>query len=110
MMFDMDVRKLTSSLTRVGVLFALPTTLLFSDSIEADAGGQLPNIVYIIADDQTYSDFGFMGNDLVKTPNLDELANQSLVYTNGYVPSSVCRPSLATMLMGTYPPSKWYLL
>lgn len=102
-MFDMDVRKLPSCLSRVAVLLALPTALLFSDSIEANVGAQLPNIVYIIADDQTYSDFGFMGNDTVKTPNLDELANQSLVYTNGYVPSSVCRPSLATMLMGTYP-------
>jgi len=62
-----------------------------------------PNIVLIIADDQAYGDFGFMGNDTVRTPRLDELARQSARYPNGYVPMSVCRPSLATVLTGLYP-------
>jgi len=66
-----------------------------------------PNIVMIIADDQTYSDFGFMGNDLVETPNLDRLATQSAVFVNGYVPTSVCSPSLATLLTGLYPHHDW---
>ena len=64
---------------------------------------QRPNIVMIIADDQLYSDFGFMGNGSVRTPNLDELASQAAIYTDAYVPSSVCRPSLATLLTGLYP-------
>ncbi len=62
-----------------------------------------PNIVYIISDDQTYRDFGFMGNKRVHTPNLDALAAKSLVFENGYVPTSVCRPSLVTLLTGLYP-------
>ena len=62
-----------------------------------------PNVVMIVADDQSYRDFGFMGNDLVHTPNLDRLARQSARYPNGYVPMSVCRPSLATLLTGLYP-------
>jgi arylsulfatase A len=62
-----------------------------------------PNIVMIISDDQTYTDLGFMGNTRVRTPNLDELARQSARYTHGYVPSSVCRPSLVTLLTGLYP-------
>lgn len=62
-----------------------------------------PNIVMLIADDQQYSDFGFMGNSRVQTPNLDELAREAAVYTKGYVPSSVCRPSLVTLLTGLYP-------
>ncbi len=62
-----------------------------------------PNIVYIISDDQTYRDFGFMGNERVHTPNLDALAAKSLVFENGYVPTSVCRPSLVTLLTGLYP-------
>ncbi len=67
------------------------------------ADPQSPNIVMIISDDQTYSDFGFMGNSRVRTPNLDALARQSARYTHGYVPSSVCRPSLVTLLTGLYP-------
>ena len=62
-----------------------------------------PNIVYIISDDQAWMDFGFMGNERVHTPNLDSLAQQSARFVNGYVPSSVCRPSLATLLTGLYP-------
>jgi len=65
--------------------------------------GDRPNIVMIISDDQTYTDFGFMGNKDALTPNLDRLARQSTVYPNGYVPSSVCRPSLVTLLTGLYP-------
>jgi len=62
-----------------------------------------PNIVVIISDDQAYSDFGFMGNSKVKTPHLDRMAALSAQYPNGYVTTSVCRPSLATLLTGLYP-------
>jgi len=57
----------------------------------------------IISDDQTYRDFGFMGNKKVHTPHLDKLAEQSAFFPNGYVPTSVCSPSLATILTGLYP-------
>ena len=62
-----------------------------------------PNVVLIISDDQAYTDFGFMGNRMVRTPHLDRLAAQSARFTHGYVPTSVCRPSLATLLTGLYP-------
>ena len=44
-----------------------------------------------------------MGHDAVQTPHLDALAAESMVYTRGYVPTSVCRPSLATMITGLFP-------
>lgn len=62
-----------------------------------------PNIVYIVADDQSWSDFGFMGNSRVHTPNIDKLASKSARFTNGYLPCSVCRPSLVTLLTGLFP-------
>lgn len=62
-----------------------------------------PNVVIILADDQSYRDFGFMGNEIVHTPHLDRLARRSVRFPNGYVPMSVCRPSLATLLTGLYP-------
>jgi uncharacterized sulfatase len=67
------------------------------------AAPQPPNVVLILADDQSYRDFGFMGNEVVQTPHLDRLAAKSARYTRGYVPMSVCRPSLATLLTGLYP-------
>ena len=62
-----------------------------------------PNVVMIISDDQAWTDFGFMGHEVIQTPHLDRLASESALFTHGYVPSSLCRPSLATMITGLYP-------
>ncbi len=62
-----------------------------------------PNIVFLISDDQAWGDYSFMGHPHIQTPCLDKLAAQSLVFTRGYVPSSLCCPSLATMISGLYP-------
>jgi hypothetical protein len=61
-----------------------------------------PNVVMIVGDDMAWTDFGFMGHDVVKTPRLDALAGESAVFPNGYVPTSLCRASLATLLTGEY--------
>ena len=66
-------------------------------------GTVMPNIVMIVADDQSFRDFGFLGNDLVHTPHIDALARVSARYPAGYVPMSLCRASLATLLTGLYP-------
>lgn len=62
-----------------------------------------PNVVLIISDDQAWTDFGFMGHEVIETPSLDRLARQSALFPRGYVPSSLCRPSLATIITGLYP-------
>jgi uncharacterized sulfatase len=62
-----------------------------------------PNVVMIISDDQTWTDFGFMGHSVVRTPHLDRLASESLLFPHGYVTMSLCRPSLASMITGLYP-------
>ena len=62
-----------------------------------------PNVVLIISDDQGWKDYSCMGHPHIQTPHLDKLAGESLVYTRGYVPDSLCRPSLASILTGQYP-------
>lgn len=62
-----------------------------------------PNIVFIISDDQAWTDYGFTGHEHVETPNLDRLANEGLTFTRGYVPTSLCSPSLASIITGVYP-------
>ena len=62
-----------------------------------------PNVVMILSDDQAWTDFGFMGHPEIRTPHLDRLAARSAVFPRGYVPSSLCRPSLATLISGQYP-------
>jgi uncharacterized sulfatase len=67
------------------------------------AQAQKPNIVLILSDDQAWTDYGFMGHPKIKTPHLDKLAKESLTFTRGYVPSSLCCPSLASVITGLYP-------
>ena len=62
-----------------------------------------PNVVFLISDDHGWTDYGFMGHPVVQTPHLDQLASEGMVWTRGYVPTSLCRPSLATLMTGLYP-------
>lgn len=71
-------------------------------------GGAPPNIVLIISDDQGFGDYGFMGHPVIRTPHLDRLAAESVVYTRGYVTTALCCPSLATILTGRYPHEHGY--
>jgi uncharacterized sulfatase len=77
--------------------------LLVSCGADETSVDKKPNVLFIISDDQKWDDFSFMGHDIVDTPNIDTLASQSAVFENGYVPSSLCRPSLATITTGQYP-------
>jgi uncharacterized sulfatase len=86
------------------LLLLLAPLLSCCAAVERDAGSERPpNVVMIISDDQAWTDFGFMGHEEIRTPHLDALARRSLVFERGYVPSSLCRPSLATMITGLYP-------
>ena len=67
------------------------------------AAEPLPNVVLIISDDQAWTDYGFMGHEAIQTPNLDRLAREGVCYTRGYVPTSLCRASLMSMISGLYP-------
>jgi arylsulfatase A-like enzyme len=62
-----------------------------------------PNIVLIISDDQDNEHLGFMGNKVVRTPNIDLLANDGTVFSTCHLTASRCRPSLASLLSGRLP-------
>jgi len=61
-----------------------------------------PNIVLIMTDDQGYGDFGFAGNPVLRTPNLDRMAAEGTRVEPFYV-SPVCAPTRAALMTGRYP-------
>jgi arylsulfatase A-like enzyme len=65
-------------------------------------GAEKPNVILIISDDQGFPDYRFMGHERIKTPHIDKMAKESLLYTRGYV-MPVCSPSLASLLTGKLP-------
>jgi len=62
-----------------------------------------PNIVFILADDMGYGDFGAVNKGLSHTPTLDQLMRQGVTFTQHYTASPVCNPSRACLLTGRYP-------
>lgn len=62
-----------------------------------------PNIVLIISDDQSWTDYSFMGHEHIQTPRIDQLASQGLTFTYGYTTSPLCSPALASIATGLYP-------
>ena len=70
--------------------------------IAAQAQPEPPNLLLIVVDDAGYGDFGFMGSKQIRTPHLDQVAKDGVIFTNGYVTSPVCSPSRAALLTGRY--------
>ncbi|MFS4482751.1 sulfatase [Hyunsoonleella sp. 2307UL5-6] len=61
-----------------------------------------PNIVFILVDDLGYHDLGVTGSTFYETPNVDKLANEGMMFTQGYAASRVCSPSRASIMTGKF--------
>ncbi len=69
----------------------------------AQSARQRPNIVFICSDQHSFKYTGYAGHPLVKTPNLDRIARQGVIFENAYCGSPVCTPGRACMMTGLYP-------
>jgi uncharacterized sulfatase len=84
----------------IAIHYALIGLVLWSPAASA---AERPNVVIILSDDQAWGDYSFLGHPNIQTPHLDRLASQSVTFTRGYVPTSLCRPSLMSLITGLYP-------
>ncbi|MHC4872462.1 MAG: sulfatase family protein [Planctomycetota bacterium] len=62
-----------------------------------------PNLLFIFTDQQRFDTLACYGNDFIKMPNLNKLAEQSYVFENAYVTQPVCTPSRSSIMTGLYP-------
>ncbi len=101
------MKKLIEMKNLLGMKKLIGTALLiictaFTMHTEASANKpeeKQPNVLIIISDDQGYGDFGFTGNKIVKTPNLDQLANESAFYPH-YLVGPACTPTRSSLFTG----------
>ncbi len=61
------------------------------------------NVLFIISDQHRYDHMSCSGNRILKTPNLDRLANEGVRFTNAFCTHPMCMPNRATLLTGLYP-------
>ena len=85
------------------ISIAVSLLLIFLSNSLCFGQAEKPNIIYILSDDQAWTDYGFMGHPHIETPNIDRLAEEGLTFTRGYVTAPLCSPSLASIITGLYP-------
>jgi len=61
---------------------------------------EMSNIIFILADDLGYGDIGCYGQEKIKTPNIDKLAREGIIFTQHYAGSTVCAPSRCCLMTG----------
>ena len=71
-------------------------------AITAQQKGNGPNIIIIISDDHAYQTISAYGSKLMKTPHIDRIANEGVLFNKAYVTNSICGPSRAVLLTGKY--------
>lgn len=62
-----------------------------------------PNVLFILADDYCYHDLSVTGSKYYETPNIDRIAKEGVIFTDGYATCQVCSPSRASIMSGKFP-------
>ena len=82
----------------LGLAALLPVTASCAHEVDPP-----PNVLVIFVDDLGYNDVSFNGATEIKTPNIDQLAKEGVIFANGYVAAPTCGPSRAGLMTGRYP-------
>jgi len=85
----------------IGIVFL--AALTFCSCQQKTEVKNQPNFIVFIADDAAWDDSGAYGNTSIKTPNIDQLANDGMRFTNAMLTTSSCSPSRCSILTGLYP-------
>ena len=84
--------------------YILLIAILFSLNLLSQETEKKPNFLFVLVDDQPYDAVGFSNRyPFLKTPNIDKLAKEGVNVKNFFVTQSICSPSRASFLTGTYP-------
>jgi len=86
----------------MSILRSFPLVVFFVASVSLSVAlAERPNVIVIMSDDQGCGDYGFAGNDIIRTPQLDAMHSRSGYLGNFYV-SPVCAPTRASLMTGRY--------
>jgi len=98
------IRKLEAYATGLAVVVAI-WALAACEVAAAEPDN--PNILFILADDMGYGDLGCYGAEKIKTPNIDRLAEEGILFTDGHCGASTCTPTRYGLLTGRHPWRSW---
>ena len=88
----------------ISVLLILMFLTVFSCSqSQENEETRPPNMIFILTDDQSKIDMGAYGHDLLQTPNMDQLAQEGMVFENAFTSTAMCVPSRTSLYTGLHP-------
>jgi len=89
----------------IGVVFLIGLSSCKRSHIAKDQQLERPNIIWLVAEDQSAQFFPMYGDSTISLPNLEALANDAIVFSNAYAPVPVCAPARSAIITGMYPTS-----
>jgi len=89
------------------ILLAISAILTFKADAAKTNKQQLPNIIFILADDMGYGDLSCYGAEKIKTPKIDRLAREGILFTDGHCGASTCTPTRYGLLTGRHNFRTW---
>ncbi len=92
---------MTSKRLSLILIFSVCLPAVFSNQAAAETKVK-PNIIFVMADDLGYGDLGCYGQNLIKTPNLDRMAEEGMRFTQFYAGCTVCAPSRSVLMTGLH--------
>ncbi len=91
-----------STISRRGFLKGLAGSGAFALGCGSVGGERAPNLVLLVTDDQRADTLGCMGNPVIRTPHIDALATDGVLFENAFVTTSLCPASRASIFTGQY--------
>ena len=88
---------------RILTVSAIPLVIFSCSETEQDNLPEFRNVIVIISDDHAWHSQGSYGNEHIRTPRLDRLASEGILFTNAYCNSPICSASRQSILTGKYP-------
>lgn len=80
----------------------LARTVILALTVHLAAAQRPPNVVYVVLDELGYYEPGFMGGQTIRTPNVDRMAAEGIVFRNLFAGASVCAPTRCCLLTGKH--------
>ena len=102
------MKKSPNCFKSIGIILFAYAVIFFgacsqADNVPKQTSSRPSNFIILFADDLGYGDLSVYGHPTIRTPNLDQMAEEGLKWTNFYVGASVCTPSRAALLTGRLP-------
>lgn len=85
------------------LILLLGSTYYYATAQKLPDAKPYKHVIFIVADDHTANVIGAYGNKVVRTPNLDKMASEGILFEQAYTSSPLCSPSRQSILTGKYP-------